>query len=185
MSQDGNWGLDLCRYPLFVLRCSISLPDYSLYPIWSIIAWSLNAPLSSLGAWNYLAARGTAKHNLPTYLYLSIYIYIYGNIFIPSGIFMPVPINVLFVNHFVYKTDQVLVLVIDMVWLTWFAYVAEALSEGVHPSVSYDGSPLPSLHRKFAGKPIAGQVTWPKKHCLWKHPGTMLSFVGQLYNLFK
>ena len=31
---------------------------------------------------------------------------------------MPVPINVLFVNHFVYKTDQVLVLVIDMVWLT-------------------------------------------------------------------
>ena len=98
---------------------------------------------------------------------------------------MPVPINILLVNHFVYKTDQVLVLVIDMVWLTWFAYVAEALSEGVHPSVSYDGSPLPSLHRKFAGKPIAGQVTWPKKHCLWKHPGTMLSFVGQLYNLFK
>lgn len=35
-------GLDLCRYPLFVLRCSLAIPDYSLQPIWEIICWSLN-----------------------------------------------------------------------------------------------------------------------------------------------
>ena len=36
-------GLDLCRYPLFVLRCSLHIPDYSLQRIWEVICWSLNA----------------------------------------------------------------------------------------------------------------------------------------------
>ena len=45
-------GLDLCRYPLFTLRCSLAVPDYSLQPIWEVICWSLKASWWTLNVWN-------------------------------------------------------------------------------------------------------------------------------------
>lgn len=35
--------------------------------------------------------------------------------------------------------------------------LAKALSEGIHPSINYDGSPLPAAHMKWAGKSISGK----------------------------
>lgn len=38
------------------------------------------------------------------------------------------------------------------------AQIGKVLSHGVHPSDDFEGVPLPSLHAKWNGKPIAGWV---------------------------
>ena len=37
----GCLGLDLARYPILVLRCSLTVPDYTLMTVYQVIAWSL------------------------------------------------------------------------------------------------------------------------------------------------
>ena len=34
------WGLDLARFPICVLRCSLVIPDYTLRRVYCVIAWS-------------------------------------------------------------------------------------------------------------------------------------------------
>jgi len=34
--------------------------------------------------------------------------------------------------------------------------MSKALFDGTHPSYDFEGNPLPSLHAKWSGKPIAG-----------------------------
>jgi hypothetical protein len=40
--------------------------------------------------------------------------------------------------------------------LLWLHHHCKALASGVHPSTDFEGHPLPALHSKLAGKPIAG-----------------------------
>ena len=39
---DLDWGLDLCRFPFFVLRHEVSLGPRTINPILRIVAWSFN-----------------------------------------------------------------------------------------------------------------------------------------------
>lgn len=85
-------GLDLCRYPLFILRQYLQLPDYTLQPVWEVICWSLNVSNNKFHQsffWvyihhiyiynvNYVKTTHDIIHIHDRYQYtICIYIYIY------------------------------------------------------------------------------------------------------------
>ena len=62
-----------------------------------------------------------------------------------------------FVSHIsIYVNIYIYVLIFQEYILPWLHHSCKALASGVHPSTDFEGHPLPALHSKLAGKPIAG-----------------------------
>lgn len=40
-------GLDIARYPIFVVRCALSVPDYTLMRVYQVVVWSLQVSCST------------------------------------------------------------------------------------------------------------------------------------------
>ena len=83
-------GLDLCRFPMFTLRVSRLIPDYTMERIYHVLAWSFRAswhettkadnflenPLDIRYIWSimFVYTHEYTKHNIYTHIYIYVYV---------------------------------------------------------------------------------------------------------------